>query len=40
MFLDQHIRLISVGSCDWRLGCWKFSFASQEWNEICSQSSL
>jgi len=19
MFLDQHIRLISVGSCDWRL---------------------
>jgi len=26
----QHIRMISEGSCDWRLQWWKFSFESQE----------
>ncbi len=30
---NQHIRMISEGSCDtedWSNGSWKFSFASQE----------
>ncbi len=27
---NQHVRMISEGSCDRRNGCWKFSIASQE----------
>ncbi len=34
MFLEQQIRMISEESGDtedWRNGCWKISFASQEY---------
>ncbi len=34
---NQHIRMISEGSCDteaWRNGCWKYSFAITGINNI------